>query len=40
VLGARADAVLEHAGVAPTARAETLGLEEWAAVARSAARAA
>jgi 16S rRNA (adenine1518-N6/adenine1519-N6)-dimethyltransferase len=36
VLGARAETVLAHAGVEPTARAEVLGLEEWAAVARSA----
>jgi 16S rRNA (adenine1518-N6/adenine1519-N6)-dimethyltransferase len=39
VLGARAQAVLEGAGVEPTARAEVLGLEQWAAVARSAAAA-
>jgi 16S rRNA (adenine1518-N6/adenine1519-N6)-dimethyltransferase len=39
VLGARAEAVLTGAGVEPTARAEVLGLEEWAAVARSAAAA-
>ena len=39
VLGARAEAVLAGAGVEPTARAEVLGLEEWAAVARSAAAA-
>ncbi|MEX1007314.1 MAG: 16S rRNA (adenine(1518)-N(6)/adenine(1519)-N(6))-dimethyltransferase RsmA [Acidimicrobiia bacterium] len=39
VLGAQAAQVLEAAGVAPTARAETLGLEEWAALARSAAAA-
>jgi 16S rRNA (adenine1518-N6/adenine1519-N6)-dimethyltransferase len=39
-LGARTEAVLANAGVAPTARAENLGLEEWAAVARSAAVAA
>lgn len=37
VLGARTEAVLASAGVAPTARAESLGLDEWAAVARSAA---
>ncbi len=36
-LGDRTPAVLTAAGVAPTARAEALGLEEWAAVARSAA---
>ncbi|MET0629127.1 MAG: 16S rRNA (adenine(1518)-N(6)/adenine(1519)-N(6))-dimethyltransferase RsmA [Acidimicrobiia bacterium] len=40
VLGARTEAVLDAAGIAPTARAETLGLEQWAAVARSAAVAA
>ncbi|MET0421035.1 MAG: 16S rRNA (adenine(1518)-N(6)/adenine(1519)-N(6))-dimethyltransferase RsmA [Acidimicrobiia bacterium] len=40
VLGDRTVDVLERAGVAPTARAETLGLDEWAAVARSAAVAA
>jgi len=40
VLGDRTVDVLECAGVAPTARAETLGLEEWAAVARCAAVAA
>ena len=36
-LGARTDEVLTAAGVAPTARAESLGLDEWAAIARSAA---
>jgi len=40
VLGDATPAVLQAAGVAPTARAEALGLEEWAAVARSAAEAA
>jgi hypothetical protein len=40
VLSDRTPAVLTAAGVAPTARAEELGLEEWAAVARSAAEAA
>jgi len=39
VLGDRAEAVLTEAGVEPTARAEVLGLEQWAAVARSAAAA-
>ena len=39
VLGDRAEAVLTGAGVEPTARAEVLGLEQWAAVARSAAAA-
>jgi len=32
--------VLSAAGVAPTARAEELDLEDWAAVARSTAEAA
>jgi 16S rRNA (adenine1518-N6/adenine1519-N6)-dimethyltransferase len=40
VLGAHATDVLVAAGIAPTARAESLGLEEWAALARSAAAAA
>lgn len=40
LLGERALEVLECAGVAPTARAESLGLEEWAALARCAAAAA
>jgi 16S rRNA (adenine1518-N6/adenine1519-N6)-dimethyltransferase len=40
LLGERANDVLECAGVAPTARAESLGLEEWAALARCAADAA
>jgi 16S rRNA (adenine1518-N6/adenine1519-N6)-dimethyltransferase len=40
VLGERTSRVLGDAGVAQTARAETLGLGEWAAVARSAAVAA
>jgi 16S rRNA (adenine1518-N6/adenine1519-N6)-dimethyltransferase len=40
VLGDRAVDVLESAGVSPTARAEALGLDEWAAVARGAAAAA
>lgn len=40
VLGDATPRVLADAGVAPTARAEALGLDEWAAVARSAARAA
>jgi 16S rRNA (adenine1518-N6/adenine1519-N6)-dimethyltransferase len=40
VLGDRTPAVLTAAGVAPTARAEALGLDQWAAVARSAAEAA
>jgi 16S rRNA (adenine1518-N6/adenine1519-N6)-dimethyltransferase len=40
VLGDRTPSVLTAAGVEPTARAEALGLEEWAAVARSAAEAA
>jgi 16S rRNA (adenine1518-N6/adenine1519-N6)-dimethyltransferase len=37
VLGDRTVAVLTGAGIAPTARAESLGLDEWAAVARAAA---
>ena len=37
---ARARACSTAAGVAPTARAEALGLDEWAALARSAAAAA
>lgn len=37
-LGARTVAVLTAAGVAPTERAENLGLDAWAAVAREAAR--
>jgi 16S rRNA (adenine1518-N6/adenine1519-N6)-dimethyltransferase len=37
VLEGRVEAVLSAAGVAPTARAETLGLEQWAALARAAA---
>jgi 16S rRNA (adenine1518-N6/adenine1519-N6)-dimethyltransferase len=37
VLGDRTTAVLTGAGIAPTARAESLGLDEWAAVARGAA---
>ena len=40
VLGDAAPDVLAAAGVAPTARAEALGLDDWAAVARSAAAAA
>jgi 16S rRNA (adenine1518-N6/adenine1519-N6)-dimethyltransferase len=40
VLGDATPAVLAAAGVAPTARAEALGLDDWAAVARSAAEAA
>lgn len=40
VLGGATPAVLAAAGVAPTARAESLGLDDWAAVARSAAEAA
>jgi 16S rRNA (adenine1518-N6/adenine1519-N6)-dimethyltransferase len=40
VLGDRTREVLTAAGVAPTDRAEALGLEQWAAVARSAAEAA
>jgi 16S rRNA (adenine1518-N6/adenine1519-N6)-dimethyltransferase len=33
-LGARTVAVLEAAGIDPSARAETLGLDDWAAIAR------
>ncbi len=40
VLGEHTPEVLTAAGIAPTARAEALGLEEWAALARSAAEAA
>jgi len=39
LLGDATPSVLEAAGVAPTARAEALGLDDWAAVARSAAEA-
>lgn len=39
VLGDATGEVLEAAGIAPTARAEALGLDDWAAVARSAAAA-
>jgi 16S rRNA (adenine1518-N6/adenine1519-N6)-dimethyltransferase len=34
-LGARTTPVLEAAGIDPSVRAETLGLEEWAAIARA-----
>jgi 16S rRNA (adenine1518-N6/adenine1519-N6)-dimethyltransferase len=37
LLGTRTESVLTAAGVRPDARAETLGLDEWAAVAREAA---
>lgn len=40
VLGERTPDVLTEAGIAPTARAEELGLEEWAALTRCAAVAA
>ena len=40
LLGDATPEVLAAAGVAPTARAEALGLDDWAAVARSAAAAA
>ena len=40
LLGDSTPDVLAAAGVAPTARAEALGLDDWAAVARSAAAAA
>ena len=39
LLGERTHDVLTAAGIAPTARAEALGLEQWAALARSAAAA-
>jgi 16S rRNA (adenine1518-N6/adenine1519-N6)-dimethyltransferase len=39
-LGARTVAILEAAGVDPSVRAETLGLEAWAAIARAEAEAA
>ncbi len=39
-LGARTIAILERAGVDPSVRAETLGLEAWAAIARAEAEAA
>ena len=37
VLGERAEPVLRAAGIDPRARAETLGLDEWAALTRAAA---
>jgi len=40
MLGARTPDVLAASGIEPTARAEALGLEQWAALARSAAAAA
>jgi 16S rRNA (adenine1518-N6/adenine1519-N6)-dimethyltransferase len=40
MLGDATASVLAAAGVAPTARAEALGLDDWAALARSAAEAA
>jgi len=39
-LGARTVAILEAAGIDPSARAETLGLDAWAAIARAEAEAA
>jgi 16S rRNA (adenine1518-N6/adenine1519-N6)-dimethyltransferase len=36
VLGARAEEVLRAAGLDPSARAETLSLEDWAALTRAA----
>jgi 16S rRNA (adenine1518-N6/adenine1519-N6)-dimethyltransferase len=39
-LGSRTIATLESAGIDPSARAETLGLEAWAAIARAEADAA
>jgi 16S rRNA (adenine1518-N6/adenine1519-N6)-dimethyltransferase len=38
-LGARTDDVLARAGIAPMTRAEQLGLDEWAALARADAEA-
>lgn len=38
MLGSRTDDVLTAAGVAPTARAESLGLDAWAALARESVR--
>jgi 16S rRNA (adenine1518-N6/adenine1519-N6)-dimethyltransferase len=40
MLGDRTPAVLAASGIEPTARAEALGLEQWAALARNAAEAA
>jgi 16S rRNA (adenine1518-N6/adenine1519-N6)-dimethyltransferase len=40
MLGDRTPEVLAASGIEPTARAEALGLEQWAALARSAAEAA
>jgi 16S rRNA (adenine1518-N6/adenine1519-N6)-dimethyltransferase len=40
ILGDQTAAVLAASGIEPTARAEALGLEQWAALARSAAEAA
>jgi 16S rRNA (adenine1518-N6/adenine1519-N6)-dimethyltransferase len=40
LLGDRTTELLEASGIAPTARAEALGLEEWAALARGVADAA
>jgi 16S rRNA (adenine1518-N6/adenine1519-N6)-dimethyltransferase len=40
VLGDRTQHVLAASGIAPTARAEALGLDDWAALARCAADAA
>lgn len=39
MLGAEVDGMLSSAGIDPTARAETLGLEQWAALARVSAEA-
>ena len=38
LLGAGADSVLERAGIEPTVRAESLELDQWAALARQVAR--
>jgi 16S rRNA A1518/A1519 N6-dimethyltransferase RsmA/KsgA/DIM1 with predicted DNA glycosylase/AP lyase activity len=40
MLGDRTPAVLAASGIEPTARAEALGLEQWAALARTVAEAA
>ena len=39
-LGTRTVAILEAAGIDPSVRAETLGLDAWAAIARAEAEAA
>jgi 16S rRNA A1518/A1519 N6-dimethyltransferase RsmA/KsgA/DIM1 with predicted DNA glycosylase/AP lyase activity len=37
LLGSRTEAVLQAAGIDPAARAEALGLEQWASLTRAAA---